>query len=88
MAKGSMFLYGKNSVLERLNADAGSIKKIFMQENFDTQHILNVIRSKRVPFKRVSERELARIKRADRLQRGAFAAIITRVIVVSPMVHP
>ena len=63
-----MYLYGKNSVLERLKADRKSIKKIFLQDNFDAPSVLNVIESSGIPVKRVSERELTRIKRADRLQ--------------------
>lgn len=63
-----MHLYGKNSVLERLKFNSGSIKKIFLQENFGDQRIIDEVKSKRVPVKRVSEKELKRIKRADRLQ--------------------
>ncbi len=66
--KDSMYLYGKNSVLERLKADPKSIKKIFLQENFDTPRILNAIESTKIPVKRVTERELMKIKHADRLQ--------------------
>lgn len=68
MAKNSMYLYGKNSISERLRADPKSIKRIFVQDKFDTQHILDFIKSKHIPIKRVSERDLVRIKRADRLQ--------------------
>ena len=74
MAKNSMYLYGKNSVLERLKANPKSIKRIFIQDKFDSQHILNVIDSTDISVKRVSERELAKIKRADRLQ-GIVAEI-------------
>ncbi len=63
-----MYLYGKNSVLERLKANPKSIKRIFLEEGFDTQDILRIIESKKIPVKRVSEKELKRIKRADRLQ--------------------
>ncbi len=63
-----MYLYGKNSVLERLKVNPGSIKKIFLQENFDAPHIINVIKSTDIPVERVSEKGLTRIKRADRLQ--------------------
>jgi 23S rRNA (guanosine2251-2'-O)-methyltransferase len=63
-----MYLYGKNSVLERLTADPGSIRKIYIQDNFNARHILNVAQSRKIRVKRVSERDLARIKRADRLQ--------------------
>jgi len=76
LAENSMYLYGKNSVLERLKAKPRSIKSIFLQENFKTPHILDAISSKNIPVKRVTERRLLRIKRADRLQ--GIVAIVDR----------
>lgn len=63
-----MYLYGKNSVLERLKTNPKSIKQILLQENFNTQHITDIIKSKSLPVKYVTEKELTRIKNADRLQ--------------------
>jgi len=63
-----MYLYGKNSILERLKVNPKSIKKIFLQHNFNTPYILNLIESSRIPLERVGEKQLTRIKRADRLQ--------------------
>ena len=74
MAKNSMFLYGKNSVLERLKTNPGSIRKIFLQDNFNAPHIIKIIKSKDITIDRVSEKELIRIKRADRLQ-GIIAEV-------------
>lgn len=68
MPKGSIYLYGKNSVLERLKVNPASIKRIYLQENFNAPHIMEIIKAKNIPFKYVSERELKRIKNADRLQ--------------------
>ncbi|MCK5286837.1 MAG: RNA methyltransferase [Thermodesulfovibrionia bacterium] len=68
MPKKSMFLYGKNSVLERLKANPKSIKKIYVQENFHAPHIMKIIKSEHVPFTYVTEKELMKVKRADRLQ--------------------
>lgn len=68
MLKNSMFLYGKNSVLERLKANPESIRRIFVQKNFNAPHIMEIIKSANIPFKYVTEKELVRIKRADRLQ--------------------
>ncbi len=68
MAKNSMYLYGKNSVLERLRAAPGSIRKIYVQDNFNAPHIMKLIKSAGIPVTSVSEKELLRIKRADRLQ--------------------
>jgi 23S rRNA (guanosine2251-2'-O)-methyltransferase len=63
-----MYLYGKNSVLERLKVDSGSIREICIQDNFRTQSIVDTIKESNIPLKRVTEKELLRIKRADRLQ--------------------
>lgn len=63
-----MYLYGKNSVFERLKANPDGIRKIFIQENFDASSIVDIIESRDIPLIRVTERELIRIKRADRLQ--------------------
>lgn len=68
LAKNSMFLYGKNSVLERLKANPKSIRKIYVQENFQVPHIMKLIKAEHIPFTCVTEKELLRIKRADRLQ--------------------
>ena len=68
MAKNSMFLYGKNSVLERLKVKPESIKKIFLQENFKAPEVMEAIKSENIPFKYVTEKELMKVKRADRLQ--------------------
>ncbi len=66
--KNKMYLYGKNSVLERLRVNPGSIKKIYVQDNFNAPHIIKVIKSKNIPVRTVSEKELLKIKHADRLQ--------------------
>ena len=63
-----MFLYGKNSVLERLRANPKSIKGLYLQDKFSATAIDSLIKSRKIPVKRVAEKELSRIKRADRLQ--------------------
>ncbi|GBE06389.1 23S rRNA (guanosine-2'-O-)-methyltransferase RlmB [bacterium BMS3Abin10] len=68
MAKNTMFLYGKNSVQERLKADPESIRRVFVQRNFKAPDIIKTIRSLNIPVESVTEKELLRIKRADRLQ--------------------
>ncbi len=68
MAKNKMYLYGKNSVMERLNADPGSIRQIFIQDNFKAPDIVKLIKSCKITLKTVSEKDLLQIKRADRLQ--------------------
>ncbi|MHC4322568.1 MAG: TrmH family RNA methyltransferase, partial [Planctomycetota bacterium] len=68
MAKNRMYLYGKNSVLERLKINPESIRQIFIQDNFRAPQITGFIKSGKIPFKKVGEKELLKIKRADRLQ--------------------
>ena len=63
-----MFLYGKNSVLERLKINPKSIKKIFLQDNFNVPFIEKLIEVNNVPIKRLSSIELYKIKSSDNLQ--------------------
>ncbi|MBL7085282.1 MAG: 23S rRNA (guanosine(2251)-2'-O)-methyltransferase RlmB [Candidatus Omnitrophica bacterium] len=69
-----MALYGKNSVLERLKSNPASIKKIFLQDNFDVTEIESLIKANKIPAERASARELARIRHAKDLQ-GVVARI-------------
>ncbi len=68
MLKKTMYLYGKNSVYERLRANPKSIHRVFVQDNFDVPKIIELVKSRDIELKTVSERELLRIKYADRLQ--------------------
>ena len=63
-----MYLYGKNSILERLKKNPKSIKKIFIDKDFRTLHVIEAIKAKNISTQFVTERELMKIKRADRLQ--------------------
>lgn len=66
--KGLMFLYGKNSVLERIKENPKSIRRIYLEDKFTSSGVLEAIDASGLPVKRVTEKELTRIKRADRLQ--------------------
>jgi 23S rRNA (guanosine2251-2'-O)-methyltransferase len=68
MQRNLVYLYGRNSVLERLKANPGSIKRIFLAQEARLPDILALARSKRIPVSRVSEKRLYRIKRAERIQ--------------------
>lgn len=68
MARNKMYLYGKNSVHERLKANPGSIRQVYLQDNFNAPHITALLKANKIPVKVVSENDLMRIKRADRLQ--------------------
>ncbi|MFH1782113.1 MAG: 23S rRNA (guanosine(2251)-2'-O)-methyltransferase RlmB [Candidatus Omnitrophota bacterium] len=74
MNKDKMFLYGKNSILERLKVNPGSVKKVYLQDNFDIGEILKLVKKNNIPSERVSERGLEKIKRAARLQ-GIIAEV-------------
>lgn len=68
MAKNKVYLYGKNSVMERLKVRPDSIRKIFIQDNFRSPELMHHVEANRISIKTVSEKDLLRIKRADRLQ--------------------
>lgn len=68
MSKSLMLLYGRNSVFERLKANPTSIKRVILQDNFDSPHIEKLIRTNNIPVERLSSRKLARIKPAKDLQ--------------------
>ncbi len=74
MSKDSMYLYGKNSVLERLKANPKSITKVFFERGFDDKRLLNEVRSRKIDSEHVDGRQLLRIKKADRLQ-GVVALV-------------
>lgn len=69
-----MFLYGKNSVSERLKNNPQTIKKIFLQTNFNDSNIEKIIKSKKIAVDKVTSKELFRIKNSSPLQ-GIVAEI-------------
>lgn len=69
-----MILYGKNSVLERLKANPKTIKKIFLQDNFSSPTVENLIKEKKIPSERSSPGKLSRIKPGKDL-RGIAALV-------------
>jgi len=74
MSSNKAYLYGKNSILERLKANPKSIKNVYVQENFNSPQVLHLFKAKQIPYRVVSEKELSRVKRADRLQ-GIIAEV-------------
>lgn len=83
-----MYLYGKNSVLERLRYDPSSIKRIYLQDNFRSKDILDAINDEKIPVSRVSEKELLRIKNADRVQGIVAEAEKFRYIGLKELIRP
>ena len=69
-----MFLYGKNSILERLKKNPASVKRIFLQDNFRNPQIKGLIRQNNIAWDQVSAKRLSRIKHAKDLQ-GIIAEV-------------
>jgi 23S rRNA (guanosine2251-2'-O)-methyltransferase len=63
-----VFLYGRNSIFERLKKNPRTIKKIFLQDSFDVSHIEKLIHKNNIPVERLNPKGLARIKHAKDLQ--------------------
>jgi 23S rRNA (guanosine2251-2'-O)-methyltransferase len=76
LSKNTMFLYGRNSVLERLKANPQSIRKIFLEENFMEPQIQNLISAFNISVERLSDKELAKIKPTKDLQ--GITAVVER----------
>ena len=74
MSKNTMFLYGKNSVLERLRADPQSINKIFVDADFAQPQIQDLIQTNKIPAERLPSKELAKLKPIKDLQ-GIVASV-------------
>jgi 23S rRNA (guanosine2251-2'-O)-methyltransferase len=68
-----MFLYGKNSVLERLRVNPTSIKEVVLQDNFNHKETEKLIRLNNIHVKRVSKQELFKIKKASERSQGIIA---------------
>ena len=69
-----MFLYGRNSVLKRLESNPQSIIRIYFDKELDNSEILNLTRQNGIQAIKVSRNELLRLKRADNLQ-GVVAEV-------------
>lgn len=68
MAKDLMTLYGKNSIFERLCTNPKSIKRIFLQDNFNSPQIEKLIQKNNIPKERLSIKQLTKLKPAKDLQ--------------------
>ena len=68
MSKNTMFLYGKNSVLERLKADPQSINQIFVDADFAQPKIQDLARANKITVERLSSKELVKLKNNKDIQ--------------------
>jgi len=63
-----MYLYGKNSVVERIKANPKTIHAVFLESDFKDPAIETLIASKNIPSKRISGDKLLKLKPAQHLQ--------------------
>lgn len=75
MSRRPFFLYGKNSVVERLKANPQSIKKIFLKSNFNEPVIEKLIKLNKTPLERVAPHRLGKIK-----PRALLGGIIAEIV--------
>lgn len=63
-----MFLYGKNSVFERLRVRPASIRRVYLEADFREPEIEKLLKVNRIPSQRLSKDKLFKIKKAESLQ--------------------
>lgn len=63
-----MFLYGKNSVIERLKKNPRTIKSVLLEDGFADGYIEKLIKSHSIPLKRVPKDRLEKILRVHHTQ--------------------
>lgn len=74
MARNNLFLYGKNSVVERIKNNPSTVKNIFIKEDFDDHNIVKLIKKTKISFRFVSQKQLLKIKKTNRTQ-GIIAEV-------------
>lgn len=74
MAKNYIYLYGKNSVSERIKAHPDSIRRIYLREGLSLPSMEKAIAHKRIPCERISASSLDKMRPQKDLQ-GVVAKI-------------
>lgn len=69
-----MLLYGKNPVVERLNANPKSIKKIYLNENNSLTALFDLAKQKGIPCRVLKDREFSIFARQEHTQ-GIIAEV-------------
>ncbi|MFA5148030.1 MAG: 23S rRNA (guanosine(2251)-2'-O)-methyltransferase RlmB [Candidatus Omnitrophota bacterium] len=69
-----LLLYGRNAVVERLKANMRGVRKVILSDKFDDPAALDLIKARRIPVQRLSEKEMLKMKRTERLQ-GIIAEV-------------
>ena len=73
-SKAASFLYGKNSVLERLRHNPATIQELFISENFDHPEAIELIRKNRITCRKLGVKEFSKMRFALDAQ-GVIARI-------------
>lgn len=83
-----MFLYGKNSIIERIKKNPQTIKKIFLEKNFNDELVLKKIKNTNIPviyknlmdlqFKKFSNRAYKIIAEVNDFQYTQFKDILNK----------
>ena len=69
-----MTLFGRNSILERLKSNPKSIKKVITSGTFDDREMLALVKSRGIPVKQVSDKDLLKMRNSERVQ-GVVAEV-------------
>lgn len=74
MAKNYMYLYGKNSISERIKADPGSMRAVYLREGLSLPAIEKAIAHGKIPCERLSAAALEKMRPQKDLQ-GVVAKV-------------
>lgn len=74
MAKNHMYLYGKNSISERIKADQGSMRAVYLREGLSLPAIEKAIARGKIPCERLSAAALEKMRPQKDLQ-GVVAKV-------------
>jgi 23S rRNA (guanosine2251-2'-O)-methyltransferase len=69
-----MYLYGKNSILERLKSNPKTIKIVYLEESLRAPQIEKLVKVNSLIFRRLPQSKLQKIKNAQNLQ-GIIAEV-------------
>jgi 23S rRNA (guanosine2251-2'-O)-methyltransferase len=74
MAKSYMYLYGRNSVMERIKAHPESVRRVYLREGLSVPDLEKQIRLKRIEYERLPAASLDRMRPQKDLQ-GVVARV-------------
>jgi 23S rRNA (guanosine2251-2'-O)-methyltransferase len=74
MSKNVNFLYGKNSVIERLKINPKSVRKVFLADNLKDQNLISLVKKAGIDIELLAKKQIAWIKHAKDHQ-GVIATV-------------